>query len=100
MKTKINATSQASKTKAGATRAATQEDRLKRILKSNGRRNDDGEYSLSLPTILVVDGHCIRSIAIIGDFEWLYAAAEDGMHYYLDSEAATIVLNALTRRRK
>ncbi len=99
MKTKTTM-GQASKTKAGATRAVTQEERLKRILKRDGRRNDEGEYSLSLPTILVVDEHRIRSIAIIGDFEWLYAAAEDGMHYYLDSEAATIVLNALTRRRK
>lgn len=93
-------TSYASKTKAGATRAATQEERLKRILKRDGRRNDEGEYSLSLPTILVIDEHRIRSIAIVGDFEWLYAAAEDGMHYYLDSEAVAIVLNALMRQRK
>lgn len=73
-------------------------DDLKDVLKRVGKRNIDGDYSLILPCIMNIDGFCISSISIFGDFGWLYALAEDGMYHYLDEEAAVAILKALIRQ--
>ena len=71
---------------------------LKEILKRDGTRSQDGNYSLILPCIMKIDGFHISSISIIGEFEWLYARAEDGMYHYLDEEDAFVILKAFIRR--